>query len=103
VTAPQTSALGGADTAGGPADPGPPAPDALRPGAGAAPGGGARHCATCSCFTAGVCTCGHPDVQHGFLNDRTKAGRQVRTACSVHEGRKGVPCGCLAYTPQEET
>lgn len=70
----------------------------LRPG-GATPAGGARHCPTCQCQPAPVCTCGHLPTSHDL--PKRKAG-YVRTGCSVSEGPKATPCGCTAYTPVEE-
>lgn len=62
------------------------------------------HCPTCRC-TPGPprCTCGHVAEQHD-LKERKRDGVtvRVRTACSVHTGPKGTPCGCLAYTPEED-
>lgn len=61
------------------------------------------HCATCRCDPGPVCTCGHLDTSHAFRNDRTPAGRKVRTGCTVHAGPKGTPCGCTQFTPKEAT
>lgn len=79
------------------------APDALRPGE-ATPAGGARTCHECghTAIPTRLCVCGHPEEMHDL--PKRKAG-YVRTRCDWTDADAGKPrpCGCLAYTPEEET
>lgn len=61
-----------------------------------------RHCATCKCDHGPICGCGHQITSHDLAwRTVNKIRALVRTACSVHTGPKGTPCGCPLFTPRE--